>query len=184
VFFFTYGVTSVPNPGASAIKEPWAVALPTPTGGPTSLVSYPDFRPGPQFEAMGKVFAEIEPVGDLLSRLRTADEQEHLLAPSQMPTLAGDITNVLADPASGARYAAVVSSPRRLTGPFKVRLGPEVVQLTPIGGAPAPGPLGAGPGSYHTAQVVLEPGQGALYRLETRPRLPGLGQRPAGSKGP
>jgi len=63
-------------------------------------------------------------------------------------------------------------------------LGPEVLALTPIGGAPKPGPLGTGPGSYHAAQVVLEPGQGALYRLETRPRQPGLGQRPAAGKGP
>jgi len=184
VFFFTYGVSSMPNPRAQPIQEPWAVALPTPTGGPTSLVSYPDFRPGPQFEAMGKVFAEIEPVGPVLSRLRTADDQEQLLAPVQTPTLAGDILNVLADPASGALYAAVVASPRRPAGPFKVRLGPDVLQLTPIGGAPNPGPLSAGPGSYHIAQLVLEPGQGALYQLGIRPRQPGLGQRPAAIKGP
>jgi hypothetical protein len=184
VFFFAYGVPSMPKPQAQAIKEPWAVATPTPTGGPTSLVSYPDFRPGPQFEAMGRVFAEIEPLGSLLLRLRTADEPGQLVAPAQTPTLAGDILNVLTDPASGALYAAVVASPKRAPGPLGVRLGPDVVLLTPIGGAPKPGPLGAGPGSYHITQIVLEPGQGALYRLETKPRPTGLGQRPAGSKGP
>ena len=184
VFFFAYGVPSIPNPGAQPIKEPWAVAMPTPTGGPTSLVSYPDFRPGAQFEAMGKVFAEIEPVGPILLGLRAADEPGQILAPEQTPSFAGDILSVLADPASGALYAAVVASPRRPTGPFKMRLGPEVLLVTPIGGAPKPGPLGAGPGSYHTAQVVLEPGQGALYRLETRPRQPGFKQRPAANKGP
>jgi hypothetical protein len=184
VFFFAYGVSSMPNPGAQPIKEPWAVAVPTATGGPTSLVSYPDFRPGPQFEAMGKVYAEIESVGPVLLRLRPADESGQIVAAGQLPLLAGDILNALVDPASGALYAAVVASPRRPAGPFKMRLGPDVLLLTPIGGAPKPGPLGAGPGSYHTAQVVLEPGQGALYRLETRPRRPGLRPSPAANKGP
>lgn len=182
IFFFAYGVPSVPNPGASPIKEPWAVALPTATGGPMSLVSYPDFRPGPQFDAMGGVFAEIEPLGSVLLNLRPGNEQEQLLAAAQSPTLAGDILNVLADPASGEAYAAVVASPKRTGEPFKMRLGPDVLQMTPIGNAPKPGPLGAGPGSYHTVQAVLEPGQGALYRLERKSRPTGMGQRPAAIK--
>ncbi|MGO8750477.1 MAG: hypothetical protein ACLQNE_31405 [Thermoguttaceae bacterium] len=64
-----YAVPFQPNPKAEPIKDAWAVRKETATGGPMALVSYPDFRPSPQMEVMGEVFAEIQPIAMDLLRL-------------------------------------------------------------------------------------------------------------------
>lgn len=171
IFFFAYGVPFQPNPKADPIKEPWAVQKETPTGGPTSLVSYPDFHPGPQLQAMGEVYAEIQPLAAQLLHLRPADEEQQLIWSAESPAFAGDIVNLLVDTTSKDLYAAVVASPKREAASLPLRLSPNVVRLIPQGAAPQLGPLTAGPAPFQTAQIKLAPGQGALYRLEIQQRF-------------
>jgi len=121
-------------------------------------------------EAMGKAFAEIRPVADDLLRLRSTKDEEQIAAPAQLPSLPGDILNLLVDPASGQLYLAVVASPKREGQPLTVRLSPTVARLTPLGDGPAAGAIAAAPVPFRTVTISLQPGQGAFYRLDLEPR--------------
>jgi hypothetical protein len=163
VLFFAYGLTYELDPKATPLKEDWAVKTETPTGAPTSLVSYPDNRPGPQMQAMASVFSEIKPLAPLLLQLVRVEKTTGLVGLADKPGFAGDMANVLADPKSGKRYVAVVASPKRSGQPLVLRLGSGALRLTSIGASPAATKSTAG--GPATVEIALAPGQGAIYEL-------------------
>lgn len=67
---------------------------------------YPDLRPTPQYEALGKTFGKLARLAPTLADLRVELASEASCEGDQ----GGDITSVFVHPKTGARYLMVVAS--------------------------------------------------------------------------
>ena len=169
IIYFTYGVTAKPNPKADAIKEAWARKEDVATGGPMSLVSWPEYQPGPQYKAMADSYAEIKRLAPILLTLQPWPDFEQLVRPADDSVKRGHLVCLLKDE-RGVQYAAVVASAEEPREDVALLLSPNVARLEPIGGAPAV-KLGEPVAPFRAASVALEPGQGALYRLHLAEKM-------------
>lgn len=154
VIFFTYGTTAQPDPTTKTISHDWAEPEPRDTGAPISLVAWPSYRPGAQYQAMANVYAEIAPLIPLLRRLEPVVLEGNPVRIEA--SIAGDLVSHLRDRRSGDLYVAVVASPKRQDS--GVRLTSDRFALRTVGSGDEVDP----------SAMRLEPGQGAIYRLDPK----------------
>lgn len=167
--YFTYGLTHFkadpqaklvwPVPGVTDRDKEVVLKADRPTGGPLSLVSWPQWQAGPQYEAMSSSYTEIKPLVPLLQKLEPTEDLIHLAKIDE--PVAGDIVGLLSDRQSREIYLAVVASPKRRKNALPIILSGKIKGLQAVKNAPRPDFAAGWP-----TTLALQPGQGAIYKLE------------------
>lgn len=168
IVFFTYGVTEFkanpeaklvwPVPAVSDRDRATVLKADNPTGGAQSLVSWPQWQPGPQYEAMSSSYTELRPLVPLLQKLEPIEDYLQLIKVSR--PMAGDTVGLLCDRQSRRLYIVAVASPKRSSNGLPLTVSSKVKALKPVDTAPEPAYAAGRPHS-----LALQPGQGAIYEL-------------------
>lgn len=133
-----------------------------PTNAPMALVSWPNYQPGPQYEAMKQTYADLKPLaGFLLGLKNVSDENSEDILPTIVGPMKGDIVNVLKD-SEGTLFLAIVADPTG-NGEIYLELLPNVKALIPLFNAPASSTNTTD--TSKNALVKLTPGKGAFYKI-------------------
>ena len=165
------------NMGAdtNAIKDgselAWAVKVKTNSGAPGGML-YPDGRPTPQFEAMGRCFGDLAQVGGLVKSLNPLDPWSLAAFHAKGWPRVGDVVRAFADK-QGTVYAVVVNGDLDKDAEVPVNVPDTTRTLTDLVSGQTVAlsdkeaamfmPLGRG---FKQAQVKLGPGNGTILRLD------------------
>ena len=173
IFHFSLFFNMGPHTNAlPAGAEPsWAVKEKTNSGAPGGML-YPDGRPTPQFEAMGRCFGDLAKVGGLIKTLKALDSTSLAVFHAQGWPRVGDVVRAFVDP-KGTIYAVVVNGDLEKVAEVPVNVPDTTKTLTDMVSGQSVAlsdkeaamfqPLGKG---FKQAQVKLGPGNGTILRLD------------------